>query len=203
MTTVSIVGAGLSKFGRQPELTGRQMAVQAIHTALDDAGLAWSDVQVAFGGSDGSGLADTLVSELGLTGIPFTNVKNGCATGGSALVAAVNAIRSGSADIALAVGFDKHPRGAFDPRPEEWGLPAGYGEAGLMVTTQFFAIKIARYMREHGISERTLAKVAAKAFRNGAINPNAWRREALTEDAVAAAPMVNDPLTQYMFCSPG
>ena len=115
----------------------------------------------------------------------------------------VNAIRSGTAEIALVVGFDKHPRGAFDPRPEDWGLPAGYGEAGLMVTTQFFAIKIARYMRQYGISERTLAKVAAKAFRNGAISPNAWRREALTEEAVAAAPMVNDPLTQYMFCSPG
>lgn len=200
---VSIIGAGLSKFGRQPELTGRQMAVQAIRAALDDAGLAWSDVQVAFGGSDGSGLADTLVADLGLTGIPFTNVKNGCATGGSALVSAVNAIRSGAAEIALAVGFDKHPRGAFDPRPEDWGLPAGYGEAGLMVTTQFFAIKIARYMQDHGISDRTLAKVAAKAFRNGAISPNAWRREALTEAAVAAAPMVNDPLTQYMFCSPG
>lgn len=200
---VSIIGAGLSRFGRQPDLTGRQMAVQAVHAALDDAGLAWSDIQVAFGGSDGSGLADTLVADLGLTGIPFTNVKNGCATGGSALVSAVNAIRSGAAEIALAVGFDKHPRGAFDPRPEDWGLPAGYGEAGLMVTTQFFAIKIARYMREHGISEQTLAKVAAKAFRNGAISPNAWRREALTEAAVAAAPMVNDPLTQYMFCSPG
>ena len=52
--------------------------------------------QVAFGGSDGSGLADTLVADLGLTGIPFTNVKNGCATGGSALMSAVNAIRSGS-----------------------------------------------------------------------------------------------------------
>ena len=74
----------------------------------------------------------------------------------------------------------------FDPRAEVWVLPAGYGEAGLMVTTQFFAIKIARYMQEHGISERTLAAVAAKAFRNGAINPNAWRREALTEEAVAA-----------------
>jgi acetyl-CoA acetyltransferase len=158
---------------------------------------------VAFGGSDGSGLADTLVADLGLTGIPFTNVKNGCATGGSALVSAVNAIRSGAAEVALAVGFDKHPRGAFDPRPEDWGLSSGYGEAGLMVTTQFFAIKIARYMREHGITEPTLAKVAAKAFRNGAISPNAWRREALTEEQVAAAPMVNDPLTQYMFCSPG
>lgn len=203
MSTVSIVGAGLSKFGRQPDLTGRQMAVQAIHAALADAGLAWPDVQVAFGGSDGSGLADTLVADLGLTGIPFINVKNGCATGGSALVSAINAINSGAAEIALAVGFDKHPRGAFDPRPEDWGLPAGYGEAGLMVTTQFFAIKIARYMREHGISEPTLAKVAAKAFRNGSISPNAWRREALNEESIAAAPMVNDPLTQYMFCSPG
>ena len=203
MSTVSIIGAGLSRFGRQPGVSGRQMAVQAIRAALADAGICWGDVQVAFGGSDGSGLADTLVSDLGLTGIPFTNVKNGCATGGSALVAAVNAIRSGAADIALAVGFDKHPRGAFDPRPEDWGLPAGYGEAGLMVTTQFFAIKIARYMREHGISEQTLARVAAKSFRNGSINPNAWRREPLTEEAIAGASMVNDPLTQYMFCSPG
>lgn len=110
MSTVSIVGAGLSKFGRQPGKSGRQLALDAIASALTDAGIAWTDVQVAFGGSDGSGLADTLVSELGLTGIPFTNVKNGCATGGSALVSAVNAIRSGAADIALAVGFDKHPR---------------------------------------------------------------------------------------------
>jgi acetyl-CoA acyltransferase len=203
MADVSIVGVGLSKFGRQPGVTGRQLALQAVSSALEDAGLAWPDVQIAFGGSDGSGLADTLVSDLGLTGIPFTNVKNGCATGGSALVSAVNAIRSGAADVALAVGFDKHPRGAFDPRPEDWGLPVGYGEAGLMVTTQFFAIKIARYMREHGISDATLARVAAKAYRNGALNPNAWRREPISEEEIAAADMVNDPLTRYMFCSPG
>ncbi len=202
-TGVSIVGAGLSKFGRQPDKSGRDLALDAIAAALGDAGLAWSDVQVAFGGSDGSGLADTLVADLGLTGIAFTNVKNGCATGGSALMSAVNAIRSGSAEVALAVGFDKHPRGAFDPRPEDWGLPAAYGEAGLMVTTQFFGIKIARYLREHGISERTLALIAEKAYRNGSLNPNAWRQEPMAADLIAAADMVNDPLTRFMFCSPG
>lgn len=201
--TVSIIGAGLSQFGRQPGITGRQMAVTAIGNALDDAGLTWPDVQVAFGGSDGSGLADTLVAELGFTGIPFTNVKNGCATGGSALFSAVNAVRAGAADIALAVGFDKHPRGAFDPKPAEWGLPEGYGEAGLMVTTQFFGSKILRYMHQHNISHETLAKVAAKAYRNGVLNPNAWRREAMSVEAIATADMVNDPLTRYMFCSPG
>lgn len=203
MSTVSIVGAGLSTFGRQPGVSGRDMAVQAVRAALLDAGLEWSDVQVAFGGSDGSGLADTLVAELGLTGIPFTNVKNGCATGGSALVSAVHAISSGSAEIALAVGFDKHGRGAFAPEAAEWGLPEGYGEAGLMVTTQFFGIKIARYMRQHGITAPTLAAVAEKAYRNGALNPNAWRREPMAAADIAAADMVNDPLTRYMFCSPG
>ena len=72
-----------------------------------------------------------------------------------------------------------------------------------MVTTQFFGIKIARYLREHDISERILALVAEKAYRNGALNPNAWRREPIPADEIAAADMVNDPLTRLMFCSPG
>ncbi len=72
-----------------------------------------------------------------------------------------------------------------------------------MVTTQFFGIKIARYMREHGISAPTLAAVAEKAYRNGSLNPNAWRREPMSAETIAAADMVNDPLTRYMFCSPG
>ncbi len=200
---VAIIGAGLSKFGRQPGTAGREMALTAIHSALADAGITWPEVQIAFGGSDSSGLADTLVAELGFTGIPFTNVKNGCATGGSALNSAVNAIRSGAAEVALAVGFDKHPRGAFDPKPAEWGLPEGYGDAGLMVTTQFFGSKINRYMQRYGISVETLARVAEKAYRNGSLNPNAWRQEPMKMETIRDADLVNDPLTRYMFCSPG
>jgi acetyl-CoA acetyltransferase len=202
VTEVSIVGIGLSRFGRQP-LTGRQLAVQAVRSALADAGIGWRDVQAAFGGSDRSGLADTLVADLGLTGIPFTNVKNGCATGASALVAGCDAIRAGSADVVVVVGFDKHPRGAFDPRPSEWGLADGVGAAGLMVTTQFFATKLRRYMHDHGITVEALGLAAAKAYRNGSLNPNAWRREPLSVEQIRASAMVNDPLTQYMFCSPG
>jgi acetyl-CoA acetyltransferase len=58
-------------------------------------------------------------------------------------------------------------------------------------------------MHAHGISPSTLAKVAAKAYRNGALNPNAWRRAPLSEDDIAASPMLSHPLTHYMFCSPG
>ena len=72
-----------------------------------------------------------------------------------------------------------------------------------MLTTQFFGLKIQRYMHEHGVSASTLAKVAAKAFRNGSLNPNAWRRTPLSEDEIAGSAMLSHPLTQYMFCSPG
>ena len=112
-TGVSIIGAGLSKFGRQPGRSGRELALDAVAAALADAGLEWPDVQVAYGGSDGSGLADTLVADLGLTGIPFTNVKNGCATGGSALLSAVHAIRSGADDRDAGAARRAHATGSI------------------------------------------------------------------------------------------
>jgi acetyl-CoA C-acetyltransferase len=203
MSDVAVVGLGIHPFGRHPGVSGLEMAAVAARAALADAGIGWQDVQFAAGGSDAAGNADTTVSVLGLTGVPFINVKNGCATGGSALTTAHAMLTGGAAEIALVVGFDKHPPGAFNPLPEEWGLGSWYGETGLMLTTQFFAMKIQRYMAEHGISASTLAKVASKAFANGARNPWAWRRQPLSEDEVLASKMVNHPLTQYMFCSPG
>ena len=200
---VAIVGIGIHPFGRHEGVTGLDMAVHAARAALADAGVGWSDIGFAAGGSDAAGNADTTVSRLGLTGVPFINVKNGCATGGSALTTAHAMLVAESADLALVVGFDKHPPGAFDPRPEDWGLGRWYGETGLMLTTQFFGMKIQRYLAEYDMDAAVLPKIAAKAFRNGAENPNAWRRTPLTEDQIAGSRMINHPLTQYMFCSPG
>lgn len=202
MSAVHIVGAGIHPFGRTEGRSGRDQGVFAVRQALDDAGLEWADVQCAYGGSSAAGSADIMVGELGLTGLPFINVANGCATGGSALAAARNAVASGEVDVALAVGFDKHPRGAFNAQPSDWGLPEWYGEVGLMLTTQFFALKIQRYRHEHGISRETLGRVAEKAFRNGARAEHAWRRTPMDLDTILNSPTVNDPLTKYMFCSP-
>jgi acetyl-CoA acetyltransferase len=179
------------------------MAAHAVRSALADAGMVWRDVQFAYGGSEDGGNADTIVSELGPTGLPFVNVKNGCATGGSSLVSAVTALRSGAFDVGLVVGFDKHPRGAFQNDPADWSLPEWYGEDGLMVTTQFFGTKLQRYMHDHDIPPLTLAQVAEKAFANGARTPHAWRRTPLSVDEILGARMLAHPLTQYMLCSPG
>lgn len=199
---VYIIGAGIHPFGRTDGRSGRDQGVVAVKEALADADAEWRDVGFAFGGSAAAGSADIMVNELGLTGVPFINVSNGCATGGSALTTARDAVAAGSCDLALAVGFDKHPRGAFNARPADYGLPDWYGEIGLMLTTQFFALKIRRYMQLHGISRLTLGRVAEKAFRNGTLAEHAWRRSPIDLDTILNAPMVNDPLTKYMFCSP-
>ena len=203
MTEVYIVGIGIHPFGRTENRSGLQQGEFAIRAALADAGLRWSDMQFAYGGSDAAGKADTLVTQLGETTLPFVNVLNGCATGGAAMFGGCGAIRSGDTDLGVVVGFDKHPRGAFDPIPQDWGLPPWYGEVGMMVTTQFFAMKLRRYMDLHGITSTSLARVAAKAFANGARTPHAWRRTPVDVETILNAPLVNDPLTKYMFCSPG
>ena len=121
-------------------------------------------------------------TQLGLTGLQFINVANGCATGGSALfgvyagdqVAAVRSRASRWASTSI--------RAARSIRcPRDWGLPDWYGEVGLMLTTQFFAMKLRRYMdqlrhhaarartrRGEGIPERRArrARVAAHARRH-------------------------------------
>ena len=202
MTAVHIVGAGIHPFGRHGDMTGLDQGVFAVREALADAGLEWEDIQFAFGGSAAAGNADAALPKLGLTGVQFINVSNGCATGGSALLSGYWAVKSGEFDLGLVLGFDKHPRGAFNATPAAYGLPDWYGETGMMITTQFFANKINRYMSLHGISPTTLGRVAEKAFANGARAPHAWRRQPVNLDTIMNAEMISDPLTKFMFCSP-
>lgn len=199
---IAIVGIGIHPFGRTPSRTGVDQGAYALRLALKDAGVAWKDIQFGYGGSYDAGNADNMSKQLGLSGIPFTNVLNACATGGSSLLSACKEIQSGASDIGVVVGFDKHARGAFNADPSEYAIGSWYGESGMMLTTQFFAMKLQKYMHDFNISADTLARIANKAYRNGALNPNAWRRTPIDLEEIKNSTMVNDPLTKYMFCSP-
>src|SRR3989440_7214703 len=199
---VAIVGVGLHPFGRFAGASGIEMGAVAARRALADASVEWRDIQFAFAGSYEVDNPDAVVALLGLTGIPFTDVYNGCATAASALTLAANTIRLGDHELGIAVGMDKHLPGAFSADPRDYACPSWYGELGHFVTTKFFGMKINKYMHDHGISASTLAKVAAKGYRTGALNPNAFRRKPLTEEQILGSQMLNYPLTQYMFCSP-
>jgi acetyl-CoA C-acetyltransferase len=201
MDDVAIIGVGLHPFGRHGDKSPYEMAADAVELALADAGVTWNDVQCAFGGSWGV-WTDPLTGLVGLSGLPFIHVFSACATGAATIQQAANAIRSGNGDIVVAVGTDKHARGSFKGDPTTTNVPAWYRENGQYVTTKFFGMKINKYMHDHGVSPTTLAKVAAKNYRNGVLNPKAFRRKPITEEEILNSPMLNYPLTSYMFCAP-
>ena len=201
MNDVAIIGVGLHPFGRFDK-TAMEMGAEAIQSALRDAGVEWGDIQFGFGGSYEVSNPDAVTRLVGLTGITFTNVFNACATAASAIQQTADTIRLGKYDIGIAIGLDKHPRGAFTDDPAKLALPQWYAENGQFVTTKFFGMKANHYLHKHGISQATLAKVAAKNFRNGALNPNAFRRKAIPEEEILNSTVLNYPLTQYMFCAP-
>ena len=161
------------------------MGIYAARQALRDAGLEWGDLQFAVGGSltglQGSEASpDTMVGRLGLSGLPVRGCvqrlrHRGFGTGDRMQ----RRSRPACATTRFVVGFDKHPPGAFDPDPSILGLGKWYGDIGLMLTTQFFAMKLNRYMHDFGITESTLAKVAAKNFRNGVVEPERLASEAV------------------------
>ncbi|HEX4394912.1 MAG TPA: thiolase family protein, partial [Mycobacterium sp.] len=164
--------------------------------------VGWKDIQFGFGGSHEVSNPDAVTRLVGLTGITFTNVFNACATAASAIQQTADTIRLGKYDIGIAIGLDKHPRGAFTDDPAKLALPQWYANNGQFVTTKFFGMKANKYLHDHNISQATLAKVAAKNFRNGALNPNAFRRKPIPEDQILNSAVLNYPLTQYMFCAP-
>jgi acetyl-CoA acetyltransferase len=201
---IAIIGIGLHPFGRHEGVSAMEMGIHAARAALTDAGVSWHDLDLACAGSLEVLQPDTMNKWMGLTGIPFTTLFNGCATGGNLLLTTANGILAGAGDLGIAIGMDKHPRGAFSVGDSMAGLGLGewYGETGLAVNPQFFAMKTKRYMHDFGITDDCLHRTAVKAFKNGSINPDAWRRTALDYDAIASSPMVCDPLRKYHFCSP-
>ncbi len=202
MNDVAIIGVGLHPFGRFGAKSAIEMAADAIQLALEDSGVAWKDIQFGIGGSYEVDNTDAVTRLVGLTGIPFTNVFNACAPSASAIEQTADGIRSGKYDIGIAVGTDKHPRGAFTADPAMLGLPAWYAENGQFVTTKFFGMKANRYAIDHNISHETLARVAAKNYRNGGLNPKAFRRTEFSIEEILSSPMLNYPLTAKMFCAP-
>jgi acetyl-CoA acetyltransferase len=197
---VEIAGVGLHPFGRFPEKSAVEIAQVAVRRALLGAGVARGGFQAAFCGTVYAGCAagHRVLSGLGLTGIPILNVEAGCASGGAALNLAAAAIAEGRYDRVLVLGMEKMPSGIIDSTFFETWRKRG----GLAATPAYFGLRARRLMATAGVTADQLALVSVKNHRHGVHNPDAMFRKELSRGAVLASPMVCDPLTLYMLCSP-
>ncbi|MGL5442806.1 MAG: beta-ketoacyl synthase N-terminal-like domain-containing protein, partial [[Mycobacterium] stephanolepidis] len=115
---VFVIGVGMTKFekpGRREGWDYPAMAKESGTNALTDAGIDYDKVEAAYVGycAGESTSGQRAVYELGMTGIPVTNVNNNCSTGSTALFNAAQAIRGGLADVTLALGFEKMQPGSL------------------------------------------------------------------------------------------
>lgn len=214
---VLVAGVGMIPFSKpSASPTYVQMGAEAVRRALADAGIDYEWVQEAYAGYvyGDSTCGQTVLYEVGMTGIPVVNVNNNCSTGSTALYLARKAIESGSADCVLAVGFEQMQAGAlkshWDDRPptrERFlpilrGLTADVG-SDMAQALRTFGGAGREYMRKYGTAMETFAAVRAKASRHAANNPMALFRKVLSTEDV-----MNDPvlwpgvMTRLMACPP-
>jgi len=200
MREVCIIGVGIHRFGRFPDKTFIDLGAKATLEALNDAKVGWEKIQAAYCGSvySGSGAGSNMLAEVGLSGILIMGVEAACAAGGVALRLGYQAIARGEFDMALAVGFEKMPRGFIvSPRFQEWERQMGLG-----VNPIWMALAAQRHMAEYGTTVDQLAKVSVKSHQNGSLNPNAMYQKALSYGEIINSPMVCDPLHLLMLCAP-
>lgn len=199
---VEIAGAGMVSFGQFPERSVEDMGASAVLAALSDAELGRAEIREVFCGSSFSGslVGQRILRELGMTGLPITNVENACSSGGTAVREAVAAIVSERVDTALVIGVDKLTRFGGGTIPlEETDLEAGQG----MPMPALYAMRAQRYMNETGATLEHLARVVVKAHLNGIHNPNAQFRNPVSIDQVLASRPISKPLTLFMCCPTG
>ena len=202
MTGVSVVGVGLTPFGRFPERTLADIGWPAVKMALADAGVEGRRIEAAFCGSALGGMmsGQRILGRIGLTGIPITNVENACSSSSSALRQAVMAIRSGQHDIVLVLGAEKLTKfggGTLPLEEEDWEVGLG------LVMPAVYAMRAQRYMHEYGLTAGQLAGISVKNRRHGTLNPDAQMRKAVTLEEVLASRPVADPFTLLQCCPTG
>ncbi|MGH9659726.1 MAG: thiolase domain-containing protein, partial [Bryobacteraceae bacterium] len=144
-------------------------------------------------------LAPYVASAAGLRGVPATRFEAACASGGSAFYHAVTAVAAGIYDAVLVAGVEKM---TSQPTPRVTEILASAGDCAGEIRAgstfpSLFAMIARRHMYEFGTTREHLAAVAVKNHANGALNPGAHLRKAITLEQALAGKPVADPLTVY------
>jgi acetyl-CoA acetyltransferase len=191
---VYIAGTAMTSFGRHGVGSGLRLATEASRGALGDAGIAFSDIDLMLGGT-AHPLSPRPVfvgRELGLTGVPVQHVSNASATGLFVIYEAFHAVRSGRAELVLAVAYDAPD---IDIPTEQ--IIANEGHFSPVVS---YALLARERMNRLGTTPEHLAMVAAKNWNYARSNEFAARRnsDVVTPDTILKSRMVADPLTSMM-----
>jgi len=222
MPEIFVAGVGMTPFGRLPEHDVKSLTRWAVSDAIQDAGVELRDIEVAYFANAAQGHMEgqhmirgqLALRAMGISGIPVINVENACASASTALNLAVNALKAGQADVALAVGAEKMVStnktlmfGAFD---SAWDVatvernkdalirlgrlvevpPGSMSDKPYSVFMDVYAAFARDHMYRYGTTRRQLAMVSSKNHEHSVHNPLAQFQKRFTVEEVLAAPPI-------------
>ena len=233
MSEVHVAGVSMTHFGKHLDRSLKDLTGEALSDVLKDAGCEKEMIEAVFFGNcvqghmEGQDMVrgEIALRAFGIEGVPVVNVENACATASTAFHMAVNYVKAGAADIALAIGVEKmfsEDKGlmfsAFDGAwdvndvenvkqkllnlgdgvevPDGTTSPRPYS-----VFMDVYAGFSRMHMREYGTTQRQLAAIASKNHNHSTMNPRSQYQKAFTVDEILTAAPITFPLTLPM-CSP-
>ncbi|BFM17549.1 thiolase family protein [Maricurvus nonylphenolicus] len=233
MSELYVVGVGMTHFGQHKDRTLEDMAGEALNRALKDASCSVEDLGCAYYSGITNGLlqkqtaipGQVVLHKIGVQGIPVYNVESACASGSLGFNLALQSLRAGSCDVALAIGAEKmHIEdkasmfkvfdGGWDvssieentkillkPNPGFVAPEGSESDRPYSLFMKLYASACINHMVKYGTTQRQIAAVCAKNHTHSVHNPYAQFQMPMTIEQVLGAPPITYPLTMPM-CSP-
>lgn len=180
----AIVGVGETTYyrhGQSPHAEFK-LALMAVMNACREAGIKPHDIDgFASYGNDRSD-AGRMAAALGIKELRFANMFWGGGGGGvcGAVGNAAAAVATGMADCVVA--FRSLAQGQFARYGLGSGAPVASGDDaflfpyGVISPAQRFAMKVTRFMHDHGIRQEALQAISLACYHHAQTNPNAVMR---------------------------
>ncbi|MDH5755000.1 MAG: thiolase domain-containing protein [Candidatus Bathyarchaeota archaeon] len=204
---VSIVSAGLSKFGKLEGLYAREIFAEAAKEAFDRCPNLdpKKDIKTLFVGHMGESYEHqghtgaTVADWAGLLHVPATRTETACASSGAALRAGIFAVLSGLCDTVMVGGVEKMTHRTTPEVTEYLAMASDFPfEQWHGITFPgLYALMATAHMHKYGTTEEQLAMVAVKNHHNGFLNPKAHMQKEITLEKALSSRVIAWPLKLY------
>ncbi len=204
---VSIVTAGMSKFGKHDGLLAREIFAEAAAEAFSRCPKLnpKEDIKAMFIGHMGEAYehqghtGSTMADWTGLTGIPATRTEAACGSSGVALRSGIYAVLSGLADVVLVGGVEKMTHRSTAEVTEYLAMASDYPFEQFHGITfpGLFALMATAHMDAYGTTQEQIGAVAVKNHFHGSLNPKAHMQKEVSLETVMKSRYVAWPLKLF------
>jgi acetyl-CoA acetyltransferase len=180
----AIAGIGATDFSKDSGRSELRLAAEAVFAALDDAGLAPSEVDGMVTYTQDTNQEIAVAREVGIGELSFfSRVEYGGGAACGTVAHAAMAVATGTADTVVCYrAFNERSGRRFgQPDARLGGQPSSQGlemswhvPYGLMTPAAWVAMFAQRYMHVYGATSEDFGRVAVAMRRHAATNPAAW-----------------------------